>query len=66
MTEPVNLNRFRKERLRAEKRARADQNSAAHGLGKPAKTLAKRNNLVDEKRLEDHKRDAPTAPKSPK
>ncbi|MBS8228148.1 DUF4169 family protein [Vannielia litorea] len=38
---PVNLNRFRKDRARAEKKARADQNAAFHGLTKAEKARAK-------------------------
>ncbi len=38
---PVNLNRFRKDRARAEKKARADQNAAFHGLTKAEKERAK-------------------------
>ena len=42
MTEkPVNLNRFRKDKARAEKKARADQNAAFHGLTKAEKERAK-------------------------
>ncbi len=38
---PVNLNRVRKDKARAEKKARADQNAAFHGLTKAQKTQAK-------------------------
>lgn len=34
MAQPVNLNRFRKEKARAEKRARADANAAKFGRTK--------------------------------
>lgn len=41
MGKPVNLNRFRKEKARAEKKARADNNAALHGLSKAERDLAK-------------------------
>ncbi len=34
MTQVTNLNRFRKDRARAEKRATADANAAKHGMTK--------------------------------
>ena len=39
MATPVNLNRFRKDKARAEKKARADQNAALHGRSKAEKEL---------------------------
>lgn len=39
MAEPVNLNRFRKARARAEKKARADENAASFGHSKAEKQL---------------------------
>ena len=41
MAEPVNLNRFRKEKARAEKKARADQNAARFGRTKAQKDAEK-------------------------
>ena len=41
MAQPVNLNRFRKEKARAEKKARADQNAVAFGRTKAEKEIAK-------------------------
>lgn len=41
MANPVNLNRFRKERARAEARRQADSNAAFHGLTKAEKTRAR-------------------------
>ncbi|SIN92854.1 DUF4169 family protein [Vannielia litorea] len=38
---PVNLNRFRKDRARAEKKARADANAALHGMTRAEKDRAK-------------------------
>lgn len=42
MTEPVNLNKFRKEKARTESKARADQNAVAFGRTKAEKDLAKK------------------------
>lgn len=39
MAEPVNLNRFRKQKARAEKKARADENAVRHGRSKAQKAL---------------------------
>jgi hypothetical protein len=41
---PVNLNRVRKARARAERRAEADRNAVLHGLPKAAKALARAEN----------------------
>ncbi|WP_146343948.1 DUF4169 family protein [Falsiphaeobacter marinintestinus] len=39
MAEPVNLNRFRKQQARAEKKARADENAVKFGRTKAEKDL---------------------------
>lgn len=39
MSQPVNLNRFRKNKARAEKKARADQNAVTFGRTKAQKQL---------------------------
>lgn len=39
MAAPVNLNRARKERARAEKKARANENAVKYGRTKPEKDL---------------------------
>ena len=39
MAEPVNLNRFRKQKARAEKTARADENAVEYGRTKAEKSL---------------------------
>ncbi len=39
MSKPVNLNRYRKDKARAAKKARADENAVAFGLSKTEKTL---------------------------
>lgn len=54
---PVNLNRYRKEKARAEKRARADQNAVTFGRTKAEKDLDKARNAQEVKRLDEHKRD---------
>ena len=54
---PVNLNRYRKEKARAEKRARADQNAVTFGRTKAEKDLDKARNAQEVKRLDEHKRE---------
>ncbi|MDF1804593.1 DUF4169 family protein [Thalassovita sp.] len=39
MSQPVNLNRFRKNKARAEKKARADQNAVKFGRTKAQKDI---------------------------
>jgi hypothetical protein len=39
MPEPVNLNRFRKQKARADDKARADRNAVSHGRSKAEKDL---------------------------
>lgn len=50
MSEPVNLNRFRKEKVRAQRKARAEQNVAKFGRSRAEKNLDK---LRDEKARRD-------------
>ena len=54
---PVNLNRFRKEKARAEKRARADQNAAKFGRSKAEKTRDKAETDKAATHLDQHKRE---------
>lgn len=59
MAEPVNLNRFRKEKARAVKKARADENAVKFGRTKGEK---QRDTLQKDKatdHLDAHKRDTP-------
>lgn len=42
MGKPVNLNRYRKEKARAEKKARADQNAVKYGRSKAEKDLTRK------------------------
>ncbi|WP_375266241.1 DUF4169 family protein [Planktotalea sp.] len=52
MGKPVNLNRFKKQKARAEEKARANNNAAVHGLSKAQRELTKakreqKNRLLD-------------------
>ncbi|APZ54831.1 DUF4169 family protein [Salipiger abyssi] len=57
MTTPVNLNRYRKEKARAEKRARADSNAVKFGRSKAEKSseLARKEKAARD--LDGHRRD---------
>jgi len=57
MSKPVNLNRFRKEKARAEKRARADENAVKHGRTNAQKEIEKSRNVQDLADFSKHKRD---------
>ena len=57
MSKPVNLNRFRKEKARAEKRARADENAVKHGRTKSQKELEKSRVVKDLADFSKHERD---------
>ena len=57
MPQPVNLNRARKQKARAEKQARAAENSVKFGLSKVEKTAAKKNLEAESVRLNQHRRD---------
>ena len=57
MAEIVNLNRFRKEKERADKAARADENRAAHGRTKAEKSLTKARDEKSKKTLDQHRRE---------
>ena len=57
MAEPVNLNRFRKQKVRAEKKARADSNAVAHGRTKAQKDADKAAREAHKRQLDQHKRD---------
>ncbi|WP_085308878.1 DUF4169 family protein [Planktotalea arctica] len=56
MGKPVNLNRFRKQKARAEKSARADQNAVLNGLPKAAIARAKAQSDLEAKLLDAAKR----------
>ncbi len=57
MSQPVNLNRFRKDRARAEKRARADENAAKHGRTKAQKAAEEKDLERAKSHLDQHRRD---------
>jgi len=57
MPQPVNLNRARKQKARAEKQARAAENSVKFGLSKVEKTAAKKYLEAESARLDQHRRD---------
>ncbi|MGH1465490.1 MAG: DUF4169 family protein [Cognatishimia sp.] len=57
MVEPVNLNRFRKDKARADKKARADQNAARFGRSKAEKQRDRQAEKTAKDHLDNHKRD---------
>lgn len=57
MGKPVNLNRFRKDKARADKKARADENTVKFGRTKADKSLDTARADKAAKALDDHKRD---------
>ena len=57
MSAPVNLNKVRKGRARAEKKQRADRNAIAYGRTKAEKENEKAVVYQAIRRLDDHKRD---------
>jgi hypothetical protein len=54
---PVNLNRVRKEKARAEKRARADENAVKFGRSKAERTRDEQETARSITRLDQHKRE---------
>jgi hypothetical protein len=57
MNTPVNLNRFRKQKARADDKARADQNAALHGLSKAQREQEKAKNTLSKRTLNGLERD---------
>ncbi|MBO9445144.1 DUF4169 family protein [Ruegeria sp. R14_0] len=57
MGKPVNLNRFRKEKARAESKARADQNAVAFGRTKAEKNADKLQQEKQKRDLDGHELD---------
>ncbi len=57
MGKPVNLNRYRKEKVRAEKKARADQNAVAFGRTKAEKDVVKLQQDKQKRDLDNHELD---------
>ena len=57
MSAPVNLNRFRKAKARAEKSTRAVENSVKFGRSKAQKRLQETKNAAQVQHLDQHKRE---------
>ena len=57
MAEIINLRQARKQKARAEKEARADENRIAFGRTKAEKNLTKARQDLAKNRLDQHKRD---------
>ena len=57
MEKPVNLNRFRKQKARAQKKARADENAVTFGRGKAQKELDRARAEKARRDLEGHERE---------
>ena len=54
MGKPVNLNRFRKEKVRAETKARADQNAVKFGRSKSEKEASRLRRDKQRRDLDNH------------
>jgi hypothetical protein len=57
MTAPINLNRARKDKERAQQRAQADANAAKFGQSKAEKILAATRNAKAKRALDQHRID---------
>ncbi len=57
MSQPFNLNGFRKDKARAEMRARADGNAAKFGRTKGQKAAEEKDRERAERTLDQHRRD---------
>lgn len=57
MAQPVNLNRFRKQKARADKKARADRNAVKFGRSKSEKTRDRHATDKAAADLDGHRRD---------
>ncbi|MBU2941500.1 DUF4169 family protein [Shimia thalassica] len=57
MAEPVNLNRFRKQKARADKKARADENAVRFGRTKAEKNREQIEADKAASHIDSHKRD---------
>lgn len=60
MAEPVNLNRFRKQKARTGDKARADRNAVAFGRTKAEKDLERARTDKATRDLDGHKTDTPS------
>lgn len=61
MAEPVNLNRFRKAKARADKKARADENAVKFGRTKGEKQRDRSTADKARRDLDGHRRDDPAS-----
>jgi Domain of unknown function (DUF4169) len=57
MAEPINLNRYRKTKARAESKARADNNAVKFGRSKAEKTLDKARSDKAQHDLDGHEQE---------
>ncbi len=57
MSEPVNLNRYRKARTKAGRKAQADENAVKFGHSKAEKALEKARSTKAQADIEQHKLD---------
>ncbi|MEM9476126.1 MAG: DUF4169 family protein [Pseudomonadota bacterium] len=57
MTKPINLNRVRKDKARAENRARADANAVKHGRTKAEKQADDARAAKAQRDLDGHRRE---------
>lgn len=57
MSKPINLNRVRKDKARAEKRAKADENAVKYGRSKAEKAQHALEAERSVSKLDGHKRD---------
>lgn len=57
MEKPVNLNRYRKDKARADKKARADQNAVKFGQSKAQKDADKAETARITRLFDSHKQD---------
>lgn len=57
MTQPINLNKARKARAKSEKKARAAENVAKHGMSKADRTAQAKARDAEVTRLDSHKRE---------
>tara|TARA_Y100000815_G_scaffold257702_1_gene266498 strand:+ start:200 stop:376 length:177 start_codon:yes stop_codon:yes gene_type:complete len=55
VSKPVNLNRYRKDKARADSKARADQNAVKFGRTKAEKDREKAQSALADRRLDGHK-----------
>ena len=57
MAQPVNLNRYRKAKARADKKAQADENAVKFGRSKAMKELEKAQSEASKTHVDHHKLD---------